>query len=316
MLLIEKFPVKFRSKKALALIIPLALILCCCCSCLFIYIFGSLLPPQLKITSRNTNSWSAEAPTEILKFQCTAAYKVYLNDKLLTTSDVDDLCKLGGYKVDLKDGDNTFVFRAENNNGNSTNLQLNIKFDLNAYNLKQQQEAEKQKQAELDRQKAEADAKAKEEADAKAKAEAETKAVQDWKSKYQKVKDEKINVAVSTSESVINSYSSGSNMYQIRSLAQQAKDYFTNCAVSSQLDKDLSPIPVSLVGDVNQLKSSFSDFCFANEHLADDVIRYAEADTTSKQYSALDDIKTHSQEVANAKYNLQLTMSILETVFN
>lgn len=163
----KKIPTIFRNKKALALLIPLFLILCCCCSCIFIYIFGSILPPELKIVSRNANSWSAESPTEVLKFKCTAAFKVYINDKELTKDEVQDLCWANGYKIDLKDRNNILVFKAENNSGNSTILKLDINFDVSAYNLKQQQEIERQKQAELERQKAEADAKAKEESDAK-----------------------------------------------------------------------------------------------------------------------------------------------------
>lgn len=291
-----------RNPKLLIIFIPLLFILCCCSSCAILAFIGDLLPPEMKLIFPDGNNLVSSEPSQVVKLNCINLSTISIDDKELTKEEQNELCGEDGYKIDLSDGPNTFLFKATSSKGKELTLELNISFDLNAYNQRiAEEEAEKAQQ--------EAEAKEKAEEEEKAKAEADAKALSEWKTTYQKVKDETINEVISNSDLMIQVYSNGTDLYNTRSQAQQAKEYFSAYV---DLNKKLEPVPQTLTQDVQELSSSFNEYLINNELLAEKIIKYTEADTTSEQYNILDDVKYYSQQVAEGKFNIQLKMLSIE----
>lgn len=219
---------KSRSTQlVLIAIICIPLILCCFC-CSIIWILSITSSTELKLLNSDSSSWSAENPTETLKFSCNYVSSIFINGKELSTySEEQDVCNKG-YTVALNDGDNLLEIVAKNYSGNSQQkLDLNIKFDQKAYEerlakekqLKKEQ-AEKEKQEQLL-----AEEKKKQEQSEKDKQEqaANANAISDWKPKFQQLKKDKVNPAYAKSTEMMNVLSSGTDPYQTRNQAQNFK---------------------------------------------------------------------------------------------
>lgn len=132
----------FKDKKKLVIVITVLLLLCCGCFTV-LGVIGMNLPPELKLASSATTEWESNDPTVNIRFNCTNAQKMTMNTTELTEQGIKDICGTKGYVVNLNDGDNAIKFTAENNKGDSTSLEIKVRFDQTAYNerkLKEDQE--------------------------------------------------------------------------------------------------------------------------------------------------------------------------------
>lgn len=128
-----------------------------------------MIPPTFTLASQKETNWTSDIPNPQVKFDCAYIEKVQVNDTTLSDKEMRELCGSKGYVLSLADGENTYIFVAENGRGTNTTVELKLSFDKNAYEIRKAQEEKDAKE------KAEAEAKAKAEAEAKAKAEEEAK---------------------------------------------------------------------------------------------------------------------------------------------
>jgi hypothetical protein len=131
----------------------------------------------------------------------------------------------------------------------------------------------------------------------------------EWSKKYKQIKNNRIDKAISTSKSVISAYSNSGNLYEARSIAKDAQDYFSSCG---SLITELAPVPEHVKTTVDSLSSTFSSYCVSNKMLAGYVIKYADAGTPAKQNSALDSITYAGTEVATEYEYLQIYMLTID----
>lgn len=307
---------KAKPKKLIFLLVLIPLLLCCMC-CSVIWILSITSPTELKLLNSDSTSWNAESPTETIKFSCNYVSSIFINGKELSTySEVQDVCNKG-YTLDLKDGDNRIEVVAKNYSGSSQQkLDLNIKFDQKAYQDRLAKEEQlKQEQAEKERQeKLAAEEKQKQEQAEKEKQEqvASAQAVSDWELKYQQLKKDKVNPAYAKSTEMMNVLSSGTDPYQTRNQAQSYKTWFSKqCGTS--FEENTKPVPSKMSDDVKKLDQFYRDFCDNNQYLAQRTIDYLQADSVQKQYDHLDMITYYQQQIANAKFSMEVHIKNIDS---
>ena len=262
----------------------------------FVSIFSE---SSFALKSPTTTEWSTTNPSEPVIFECINIQEITLNGKSLSKNAIDTLCSSAGYKLSLEDGENVFVFAGSKTGGDTINeVTLKITFDAEAY-----EQLVEEKQAELAKQKEEAE---------KAQQEAEAEKLKAWKATYSTVKNEYIADAYEKSENMIDTFSNGTSLYETRNLANKYKDYFL-FTCNKNLEEELSS-PPSFVDteDIKNLNSYYSDFCMNNEFLARQVVEYTEAETTTKQYEALDMITYYRNLVDAARIGIEANLAILD----
>lgn len=247
----------------------------------FVSIFSG---SSFTLKSPTTTEWTADKPSAFVMFTCNNIQEITLNNKILSKEELQTACSTSGYKLDFQDGENIYTFVGRKTGTDDTHeITLKVFFDEKTYteNIeKQRLEAE----ANLERQELE-------------KAEKEKEALDQWKKQYKIVKDEYISDAYQKSEDMINAVENQTNMYTVRNIAQNYKDYFRYTC-----DRDLSTIlanPPSAISveDIENFDFYLSSFCSYNELMAKEIIKYTEASTTSKQYDSLDSIKRYSSQI-------------------
>lgn len=309
---------KGKPKKLIFLLVLIPLILCCMC-CSVIWILSITSPTELKLLNSDSTSWNAENPTETLKFSCNYVTTIFINGKEISTYDeVQDVCNKG-YTVQLNDGDNRVEIVAKNYSGSrQQQLDLNIKFDQKAYQDRLAKEEQlKKEQAEKERQeKLSAEEKQKQEQAEKERQDqaASAKAISDWKPKFQQLKKDKVNPAYAKSTEMMNVLSSGTDPYQTRNQAQAYKTWFSKQCGTSFAD-NTKPVPDKFNEDVKNLDQFYRDFCDYNQYLAQRTIDYLQADSTQKQYEHLDMITYYQQQIADAKFSMEVYIKNIEGKF-
>lgn len=169
-----QIPQRLSSLKKGTKILFAILLLLSCCSCLMIMsVIGNNLPPEIRVSSSETNMNTSDRPTKNVKLSCVNAHNVTINEATLTNQQIVDLCGSKGYDVVLQDGNNQLLFVAGDGKGRESKLELNISFDLTAYNkriadeeLKRQQAKEEEDRLKAERDRQDAERRAQEEAEA------------------------------------------------------------------------------------------------------------------------------------------------------
>ncbi len=247
----------------------------------FVSIFST---SSFTLKSPTTTEWTADKPSDSVMFTCNNIQEITLNDTILSKEEFQTACGTSGYKLDFQDGENIYSFIGRKTGTDDMHeITIKVFFDEKTYteNIEKQRletEANREKQ-DLER------------------AEKEKEKLELWKQQYKKVKDENISDAYKKSEDMINAVENQTNMYSVRNIAQNYKDYFRYTCGNNVKTMLENPPSIINAEDINNLDFYLNSFCSYNELMAKEIIKYTEASTTSKQYSALDSIKRYSSYI-------------------
>jgi hypothetical protein len=255
----------------------------------FVSIFSA---SSFTLKSPTATELTADKPSGYVMFACNNIQEIKLNEKVLSKEDFQTACGTPGYKLDFQDGENIYTFVGRKTGTDDTHeITLKVFFDEKTYteNIEKQR---LEKEANLEQKALE-------------KAEKEKEKLEQWKLQYKKVKDEYISDAYKKSGDMINAVENQTNMYSVRNIAQNYKDYF-RYSCGNNVDTMLAN-PPSIINteDIKNLDFYLNSFCSYNELMAKEIIKYTEASTTSKQYSALDSIKRYSSYIFSDQVTIE-----------
>jgi hypothetical protein len=278
------------------------LILSCLC-CFSILVLGYFLPPTIELVSDDNGKTILEPSYKIIA-DCIGITQLKLNEKELSTEELDAICSETGYTVELTNGDNNFNLEGSGSRDKKVNLIFTVKFDEAKYIAKLTQE-DKDKLAK------EEEDKEKQEQEASQKAQQEAKALSEWKNRYYQYKSSNIDVNFTKSSEMIQVLSNGTDPYESRNQANNYKEYFVS-RCKATLENDLETIPSTVSQEIKDLNTYYSDFCLHNYSLASRIVSYFESSSIEDQYDDLDMITYYMGEVNNAKLDMESEMSKID----